>query len=53
LARNIARLLDDDGLRQRLANAGYERIQTLTWKRSTDLLEEFVRKHVARGVAEC
>jgi glycosyltransferase involved in cell wall biosynthesis len=53
LARNMARLLEDDGLRQRLANAGHERIQNFTWERSTDHLEEFIRKCVARGVAQC
>jgi glycosyltransferase involved in cell wall biosynthesis len=49
LARNITRLLDDDGLRQRLASAGHERIQSFTWERSTDQLEQFIRLHVANG----
>ena len=49
LARNIARLLDDDGLRLRLAKAGHERIQSFTWERSTDQLEEFVRLQVVKA----
>lgn len=49
LARNILRLLDDDALRQRLAAAGHERIQSFTWERSTDQLEVFMRKQVGRG----
>ena len=48
LARNIARLLRDDGLRQRLAKAGHERIQNFTWERSTDQLEQFILLHAAR-----
>ena len=42
LARNVLRLLDDDSLRQRLARAGYERIQEFTWEKSADLLAGFV-----------
>jgi len=47
LARNIIRLLDDDGLRQRLAAAGHERIQSFTWERSTDQLEQFIRQQIS------
>jgi glycosyltransferase involved in cell wall biosynthesis len=49
LARNILRLLDDDALRQRLAAAGHERIQSFTWERSTDQLERFIEKQVGSG----
>ena len=49
LAGNIARLLEDDGLRLRLAKAGHERIQSFTWERSTDQLEQFVRLHVVKA----
>jgi hypothetical protein len=37
-------------LRQRLANAGHERIQSFSWERSTDQLEQFIRLHVANAV---
>jgi len=42
LAENLLRLLEDDGLRIKLAKAGHERIQEFTWERSTDLLERFI-----------
>jgi glycosyltransferase involved in cell wall biosynthesis len=54
LARDVNRLLDDDALRQRLAAAGQERIQSFTWERSADQLEQFIRRHIspeARSVA--
>ena len=47
LARNIIRLLDDDDLRRRLAAAGHERIQSFTWERSTDQLEQFIRQQIS------
>ena len=43
LAANVIRLLEDNDLRIRLAEAGHERIQQLTWERSTDLLEKLLR----------
>ena len=43
LAHNILRLLKDDGLRQRLARSGHERIQGFSWERSTDRLEDLIR----------
>lgn len=48
LAENIRRLLEDDRLRIRLAKAGYERIQEVTWERSADLLERFMRDRMGR-----
>jgi len=47
LARNIIRLLDDDDLRRRLAVAGHKRIQSFTWDRSTDQLEQFIRQQIS------
>lgn len=44
LAENVIRLLEDDDLRIRLANAGYECIQKFTWERSTNLLEQFLKE---------
>lgn len=44
LAANLRRLLDDDALRVRLASQGHERIQGFSWSRSTDLLEEVLRR---------
>lgn len=46
LAENLLRVLEDDNLRVQLAKAGYGRIQEFTWERSTDLLEQFLLKHV-------
>ncbi|MGH9344907.1 MAG: glycosyltransferase [Terriglobia bacterium] len=45
LAGSILRLLDDDDLRQRIAQSGHERIQEFTWERSTTLLENYIQDH--------
>jgi L-malate glycosyltransferase len=50
LARNILHLLEDDGLRQQLAHAGHRRIQSFTWERSTDQLEQFITQQVPLAV---
>jgi glycosyltransferase involved in cell wall biosynthesis len=42
LASNLARLLEDEDLRLRLAKAGHERIQKFTWDKATDKFEEIV-----------
>ena len=34
LAENVCRLIEDDGLRMRLATAGYDKIQRFTWERA-------------------
>jgi O-antigen/teichoic acid export membrane protein/glycosyltransferase involved in cell wall biosynthesis len=52
LARNLCQLLADDDLRLRLAQAANERINGFTWKRSSDLLEEFIADTVQRQRAE-
>lgn len=44
LAGNVLRLLEDDNLRIRLAEAGHKRIQEFTWEHNTDLLEGFMTK---------
>jgi glycosyltransferase involved in cell wall biosynthesis len=49
LAQNIVRLLEDDELRIRIAEAGHERIKQFTWERSTDLLEQFLTDIVGRS----
>ncbi len=46
LADNLLRVLDNDNLRIQLAEAGSKKIQEFTWKQSTDLLEQFLLKHV-------
>lgn len=48
LAENIIRLLEDDDLRVRIATEGHKRIQSFTWERSTDLLEEFIKSTSTR-----
>jgi len=48
LAKNIIKLLEDDGLRIKIAKAGYERIQKFTWERSTDILEKFILNNIKR-----
>lgn len=45
LAKNLLRLLQDEGLRIRLAEAGHQRIQEFSWARSADLLERVLRQH--------
>ena len=52
MARNIARLLEDNGLRQRLAKAGHDRVQSFTWERSTDQLEQLVRLQVGKAAED-
>ncbi len=47
LAKNLLRLLDDDKLRVRLAEAGLEAIRPFTWERSTDLLETLLKSQVS------
>lgn len=46
LAKNLLRVLEDDDLRIKLAKAGHEKIKEFTWERSTDLLEQFLLRHV-------
>lgn len=48
LAKNIIRLLENDDLRIRIANAGHERIKQFTWERSTDLLEQFLSEKIIK-----
>jgi len=52
LATNLCQLLADDDLRIRLAQAANERIKEFTWKRSSDLLEEFITDTVQLESAE-
>jgi len=40
LAANICRLIEDNELRIRIANAGYENIQQFTWGRAVDAMED-------------
>lgn len=40
LAAAVTSLVDDDGLRLRLARAGYEHVQRFTWENATTALEE-------------
>lgn len=47
LARNLIRVLDDDALRVRLAEAGNRGIRQFTWERSTDQLERFIQGQVS------
>jgi glycosyltransferase involved in cell wall biosynthesis len=44
LAENIIRVLDDDALRQRLAQAGHERIREFTWERSAERLADLINR---------
>lgn len=46
LAANLLRVLRDDALRLRLASAGYDRIRTFTWERSTDQFEAYLSRYV-------
>ncbi len=46
LAQNIIKLLEDDGLRIKIAKNGQKYIQQFNWKKSTDLLENFLKKIV-------
>lgn len=48
LAENIIRLLENDDLRIRIAQAGHERIGEFTWERSTDLLEQYLKDMIGR-----
>ncbi len=46
LTKNLLRLLEDDNLRIRLAEAGIETIKQFTWERSTDMLEALLKREV-------
>jgi glycosyltransferase involved in cell wall biosynthesis len=46
LTNNLLRVLEDDSLRVRLAEAGYRRIQEFRWDRSTDLLERYMIERI-------
>lgn len=48
LAGNITKLLDDDDLRMRLAQKGYERITGFTWKKSGDMLERYITDTISQ-----
>lgn len=48
LAAAISSLIDDDGLRLRLARAGYEHVQRFTWENATAALEECLLDAVGR-----
>lgn len=50
LARNLMRVLDDDALRVRLAEAGNRGIRQFTWERSTNQLERFIQGQVSARV---
>lgn len=39
IAKSVQMLLDNEGLRQRIARAGYEHIQSFTWENAVDELE--------------
>jgi glycosyltransferase involved in cell wall biosynthesis len=47
LGHNIIRLLDDEDLRVKLAQAGNEHVRSFTWEQSTTLLEAFLAKNLA------
>lgn len=49
LAENVLQLLTDDGLRMRLAEAGYRRARLLTWERAGAALETFLKARVHPG----
>lgn len=44
LAENIIKLVEDKGLRRRIAEAGYNHIREFTWDRATDMLEQAFSK---------
>lgn len=44
LAEAVSSLLDDDGLRLRIAQAGYEHIQRFTWENASAALESCLNK---------
>jgi glycosyltransferase involved in cell wall biosynthesis len=46
LARNILRLIENDQLRIKLAQAGRETIQKLTWQAATDKLESLINSNL-------
>lgn len=49
MERAIARLLDDDPLRARVAERGWRRVQTLRWDTSVKRLEQIYRRWVGEG----
>jgi glycosyltransferase involved in cell wall biosynthesis len=51
LATNLLRILDDDGLRLRIAQAGMERIGQFTWEKSTTDFENAIRESLQQRQA--
>jgi glycosyltransferase involved in cell wall biosynthesis len=48
LANNVCLLVENEGLRAKLARAGRDRIASFTWERSVDLLDRFIAGEVQR-----
>jgi glycosyltransferase involved in cell wall biosynthesis len=46
LGKNLARLLEDDSMRRRIACSGRTRIQKFTWDRSVEALEKLIQMRV-------
>lgn len=46
LSKNLLKVLNDDKLRIRLANAGYSNIQRFTWEKATDKLEKAINDKI-------
>jgi len=44
LAENLIRLIEDEELRRRIAEAGYDYTKKFTWDRATDMLEQAFNK---------
>lgn len=46
LVRQVTRVLEDSDLCNRLQNEGFKTLQTFSWSRSTDSLEQYLFEHV-------
>lgn len=53
LAQNVLRLLKDDDLRLRLAQAGQERIKNFTWEKATDEFEKAISNRDSNKSGPC
>jgi L-malate glycosyltransferase len=51
LAKNLCRVLDDDRLRIKLAEAGHRRLSEFTWEKSGQMMESFILTSLAANRA--
>jgi L-malate glycosyltransferase len=52
LGENLCRVLDDDNLRVKLAEAGGHRLRALTWEKNAQSMEAFIASRIGQGAQQ-